>query len=335
MYGKEANVVGQGESQLLKPILQALPLSMRERVQSLPPAILQGLEEIRIRQERSLEIITAERSWFLSCTGQLCLQPEEGMRPTREDCRKMLNLISNHSLYAMEEELRRGYVTVEGGHRIGLVGRAVLEQGKVKCLREVTGFNVRIARAVKGVGEGLFPYLLGPAKVENVLILSPPQCGKTTLIRDLARLASTGKGSIPARKVGIVDERSEIAGSVDGVPQHDVGPRTDVLDACPKAEGMMMMIRAMSPDILVVDEIGRREDSEAVHEAVYAGVHLFATAHGQSIEEICRRPTLSELVREGIFSRIILLSRKHGPGTIEAVYNQALQPLALKTTKVG
>jgi stage III sporulation protein AA len=324
-----------GGTRLLKPILHTLPVSIREKIQSLPQVTLDGLEEIRVRQNRPLEIITAERFWFLSGTGQLCLRPEEGMIPTREDCQKMLNLISHHSLYAMEEELRRGYVTVEGGHRIGLVGKAILEQGKVKCLREVTGFNVRIARAVKGVGEQLLPYLLPKEHVENVLIISPPQCGKTTLIRDLARLASIGGERIPSRKVGIVDERSEIAGCVDGVPQQDVGPRTDVLDACPKAEGMMMMIRSMSPEILVVDEIGRREDSEAVHEAVYAGVHLFATAHGQSLDEICRRPILAELVREGIFTRMVLLSRKRGPGTIEAIYNQALQPLELQTMKAG
>jgi stage III sporulation protein AA len=240
---------------------------------------------------------------------------------------KMLNLISNHSLYTLDEELRRGFVTVEGGHRIGLTGKVVVEQGKVKHLRDVTGFNVRIARQIKGAGEPLIPFVFGQNRVENVLIISPPQCGKTTLIRDLARLASVGGKRYPSFKVGIVDERSEIAGSVGGVPQHDVGPRTDVLDACPKAEGMMMMIRSMSPDILVVDEIGRKEDSDSVHEAIYAGIHLFATVHGQSVEEIGRRPMLSELLKEEVFTRIILLSRQKGPGTIEAIYDRRLEPL--------
>lgn len=311
----------------IKPVYQILPLSIRELIQSLPRTILGCLEEIRVRQDRPLEVITSEQSWFVSRNCLLSQQPKDSMIPTKDDCIKMLNLISNHSLYAMEEELRRGYVTVKGGHRIGLVGKVVVDQGKVKHLRDVTGFNVRIAREVKGVGESVIPYVLCGDHAENVLIVSPPQCGKTTLIRDLARLASTGGDGYRSHKVGIVDERSEIAGCVDGVPQHDVGPRTDVLDGCPKAEGMMMMIRSMSPEILVVDEIGRKEDSEAVHEAIYAGVHLFATAHGQSVEEVCRRPTLAELVKEGVFSRIILLSRRHGPGTVEAIFDRMLTPL--------
>ncbi|SFJ31448.1 stage III sporulation protein AA [Thermoflavimicrobium dichotomicum] len=314
----------------MKAIYQILPLSIRELIQSLPRTILGCLEEIRVRQGRPLEVITSEQSWFVSRTCQLSMQPKDSMIPTKEHCQKMLNLISQHSLYAMEEELRRGYVTVEGGHRIGLVGKVVVENGNVKHIREVAGFNIRIARQVIGVGEGLVPYLLDGEQVENLLLVSPPQCGKTTLIRDLARLASTGGSRFRSHKVGIVDERSEIAGCVDGVPQHDVGPRTDVLDACPKAEGMMMMIRSMSPEILVVDEIGRMEDSVAVHEAICSGVHLFTTAHGSSIEEICHRPILSELIREGVFTRIVVLSRRRGPGTVEGIYDRSLKPLLMR-----
>jgi len=237
----------------------------------------------------------------------------------------MLNLITNHSLYALEEELRRGYVTIEGGHRIGLSGKVVVEGGRVRHLRDVTGFNVRIARQLPGVAGDLVPYIFHGGRVENVLIVSPPQCGKTTLLRDLARIASTGDKGLSPRKVGIVDERSELAGCVRGIPQHDVGPRTDVLDGCPKAEGMMMMIRSMSPDILVVDEIGRREDGEAVYEAVHAGVHVFTTAHGRTLEEVCRRPTISALARDGVFNRYVLLSRRRGPGTVEGVFDRSFR----------
>ncbi|MGA9172428.1 MAG: stage III sporulation protein AA [Thermoactinomyces sp.] len=317
----------------IKPVLRILPLALRELVQSLPRTILECLEEIRIRQDRPLEIITSEQSWFVNHLAQLTQSPRGSIIPGKEDCLKILNLISNHSLYAMDEELRRGFVTIEGGHRVGLVGRVVMEQGKVKLLRDVTGFNVRIARQIKGVGEPLVPFVFPHGRAENVLIVSPPQCGKTTLIRDLARLASLGGDHHDSHKVGIVDERSEIAGSVGGVPQHDVGPRTDVLDACPKAEGMMMMIRSMSPDVLVVDEIGSREDSEAVHEAIYAGIRLFVTVHGQSVDDIRRRPILSELMEEEVFSRVIVLSRSKGPGTVEAIYNRLLEPFDLEFSR--
>ncbi|MDR6224662.1 stage III sporulation protein AA [Desmospora profundinema] len=315
------------------PVLEVLPLSIREMLESLPHSVRGRLEEVRIREGRPLEVITPDRSWFLGPSG-LVQGSERAYFPDREDCAKMLNLISHHSLYALEEELRRGYVTIEGGHRIGLVGRAVVEGGQVRRLRSVSGFNLRIAREVRGVAGGVIPYLHHRGRLFNTLIVSPPQCGKTTLLRDLVRVVSEGERDLPSHKVGVVDERSEIAGCVEGVPQHDIGPRTDVLDACPKAEGMMMMIRSMSPDLLVVDEIGRHEDGEAVFEAMHAGVRLFTTAHGRSLEEVCRRPTLSRLIRESAFDRLVLLSRKKGPGTLEGIYDESLQPLPGKEQRV-
>lgn len=313
---------------VLRPIYQILPLSIRESIQSLPRTILGCLEEIRVRQDRPLEVITSEQAWFVSKNYQLNLTPKDPLIPNREDCQKLLNLISNHSLYAMEEELRRGYVTVEGGHRIGLSGKVVVEQGQVKHLRDITGFNIRVAREIRGVGELLIPMVVDKDFVHNVLIVSPPQCGKTTFLRDVARLLSTGGENISSRKVGIVDERSEIAGCVAGVPQHDVGPRTDILDACPKAEGMMMLIRSMSPEVLIVDEIGRHEDLLAIHEAIHAGVKVITTAHGYTLDEVIKRPDLGDLIQKGVFSRIIILSRKQGPGTIESVYDQDLKRMA-------
>jgi stage III sporulation protein AA len=160
--------------------------------------------------------------------------------------------------------------------------------------------------------------------VFNTLLISPPQCGKTTLLRDLARQISNGTlhARMKGMKVGIVDERSELAGCVQGVPQHDVGLRTDVLDACPKAEGMIMMIRSMSPHLLITDEIGRMEDCEAILEAVHAGVHVITTAHGFGLSEVRKRPAIRELFKAGAFSRYIVLSRRLGPGTVEAVYDR-------------
>jgi stage III sporulation protein AA len=165
------------------------------------------------------------------------------------------------------------------------------------------------------------------------MIIGPPQTGKTTLLRDIARVISTGDQNIRAEKVGIVDERSEIAGCINGVPQLTFGPRVDILDACPKAEGMMMMIRSMSPDVLIVDEIGRKEDAEAIMEAVNAGIRLIMTTHGSSLQEIRNRPSLKEILEREIFQRFILLNRDQGPGTITKILDGSGKEMTYRVSR--
>lgn len=301
-------------------VLGLLPAAIAAGLARLPGEVLGGLEEIRIREGRPLEIVTALGSRFVSASGELSASPAGAYRPTRDDCVRLLDRLSNHSLYALEEELRRGYITVRGGHRVGIAGRAVLERGAVRHLRDVTCFNVRIAREVPGAAAPVLPHLIDPATgmVRHALIVSPPGCGKTTLLRDLARQLSygpeTGRGRWEGRRVSIVDERSELAACVGGVPAFDVGPRTDVLDACPKAEGMMMMIRAMSPEVLVVDEIGRPEDAAGIREAMLSGVRVLASAHGGGFADVAARPVLGELVRERRFDRYVVLGRRTAGG---------------------
>lgn len=296
--------------------LQLFPEQVRTLLGRLPLHTISALEEIRVREGRPLEINYSGKYHFLRGDGGLTQKPEEAYRPSREDSHRLLDLISNHSLYTMEEELRKGFITIPGGHRIGLAGRTVLSAGKVEHLRDITGFNVRIAREVPGVADGILPYLLdkGRQRVLHTLILSPPQHGKTTLLRDLARQISAGSenrpgSSRPGLKVGIVDERSEIAGSRRGVPAFDVGPRTDILDGCPKAEGMMMMIRSLSPEVIIADEIGRPEDADAVTHALHAGISVIASAHGKEVAELARRPGLGGLLEHRMFERYVILQR--------------------------
>jgi len=294
-------------------IQDLLPPGIKSIVSKLSPEIAARLEEIRIREGRPLEIVYGGRHAFPDAGGRPAAIPADAYHPGHEECIRLLDLLTKHSLYSYEEELRRGYITIAGGHRIGLAGRAILEGGRVKLLRDVTSFNIRIARQVKGCGAKVLPLLLDrEAKaVHHTLVLSPPQQGKTTLIRDLVRLISEGTRELPGgRKVGVVDERSEIAACVRGVPTFDLGPRTDVLDGCPKAEGMMMMIRSMSPEVLVVDEIGTVQDAEAVWEAMNAGIRVIATAHGRDLAESSGRPALKRLLQEGIFTRLVQLSRE-------------------------
>ncbi|MNZ72877.1 hypothetical protein D3C78_912680 [compost metagenome] len=296
--------------------LTVFPDNIRSLLSALPSSVFGGLEEIRIREGRPLEINAGGRFCYLTSAGGMTLDAGKAFMPSKQDCNRLLDLITNHSLYTMEEELRKGFITIEGGHRIGLAGRTVLGGGKVEHLRDISGYNVRLAREVKGLANALLPQLLDfkNKSVMHTLIMSPPQQGKTTLIRDLARQISGGswqhpEAKWPGLKVGIIDERSEIAGSKRGVPSFDVGPRTDVMDGCPKAEGMMMMIRSMSPDVLIVDEIGRPEDVDALSEALHAGVRVIATAHGSSVDDLSSRPAMSKLLECSFFQMYAVLKR--------------------------
>src|SRR5690606_20626856 len=293
---------------MMKEIIEVLPKSIASLLVKYTPERTENMEEIRIRVSRPLETIENGRPIY------------HNYHVTGEDAIQLLNKLGQYSIYTLEEELKRGYVTIQGGHRVGLAGKVITENGRVKVIRDVTSFNIRIAKQKNVVATPLAPYLFD-SYWKNTIIIGPPQTGKTTLLRDLARMISSGieTRQIPAMKVGIVDERSEIAGCVKGVPQATLGPRVDVLDACPKAEGMMMMIRSMSPDVLIVDEIGREEDSQAIMEAVNAGVSLIVTAHGHQVSDLMKRPSLEKVIKAGVIERYVELSRTKGPGTIKNI----------------
>ncbi|RAV00982.1 stage III sporulation protein AA [Paenibacillus sp. YN15] len=307
-------------------VLPLLPPGLYQAAAALPGSVQARIEEIRVREGRPLEVIYGGQYGFVGPDGSIGRETSGAHTVSREDCAQLLERLTRHSLYSFEEELKRGFITVEGGHRVGLAGRTVLEDGRVRMIRDVSGFNIRIAREVPGCGRAVLPSILDAAgrSVHHTLVISPPGHGKTTMIRDLARLISEGEWPVSGgygggRKVGIVDERSEIAACVRGVPRFRLGPRTDVLDGCPKAEGMMMLIRSMSPEVLVVDEIGRPEDALAVHEAIHAGIRIIATAHGASREDVLSRPVLRELTASGVFRRLVILQGRGASVRVESL----------------
>lgn len=333
----------QNAGKRIDNILIKLPESMRDRIEKLPAQTLQQLEEIRIRTNTDTLLISGGREYSL----------RDGDEITAEVLEEILNRLLDYSYYAYEEELSRGYITIEGGHRVGICGRVTLENGQVHLIKDVSSLNIRRSREITGASEKILGAVLSPAKapaesvpnagisagcggekspapselsgvcssaadygrmvVRNTLIISPPKCGKTTMLRDLARNLSNA-----GFRIGICDERSEIAGCYDGKTSYDLGPRTDVLDGCPKADGILMLIRAMSPDVVMTDEIGKPEDAAAIRSALSAGVKIITTIHGSSFEDAAKS-AVGSLITDHVFETLIFLSVQPVTGTVEKI----------------
>lgn len=280
------------------------------------------LQEIRLRADKPLLVIDGGREMFLDNMGRVWTSAVQGYRVSVGEIRQILERISNYSLYAYETEVCRGFLTVQGGHRVGLLGRVVLEEGRIRGMRDIAYLNIRIAHQVKGCAEGLLPYMYAENMLKNTLVLAPPGQGKTTILRDMVRLVSDGNIKARGRSVAVVDERSEIAGCSQGVAGYDLGIRTDVLDGCPKTEGILMVVRSMAPDVIAVDEIAGEEDQKALRMAAFSGCQILATAHGQEYEDLFCRQDIRALWEEGIFSRCVLLEAQGMPGVVKAVFDQ-------------
>ena len=275
------------------------------------------LQEIRMRinsplmiRQRGKEYKLTEEGKLLRCNGNEQYEKENIHYVDRCELMETMEYIAGYSLYAYEDELRQGFLTIQGGHRVGVAGKILMEEGKVRSIRYISFLNIRLAHQVEGCADKVMPFIVENGEVCHTLIISPPCCGKTTLLRDVIRQISNGNAWCEGKNVGVVDERSEIGGAYQGVPQNDLGIRTDLLDCCPKAEGMMMLIRSMSPEVVAVDEIGDYGDIKAIESVLNCGCRLIATVHGSSVEDIEKKPLLQKMVKEHVFDRYIILSGK-------------------------
>ena len=274
------------------------------------PVSFEGLEEIRFRSGCPVCLYYCNKRLFLSLKG-VTDSPEKARQTDANEIITIAAHLCDHSIYAHLNDLKEGFITIPGGHRIGFSGKSVIKNGQITGLSALSGINLRIAREYKGCARTLATQLTDNRKVKNTLLIAPPQCGKTTYLRDLVRIFSANY------KITIVDERSEIAGMVSGTPGFDIGIHTDVLDRFPKAEGMLLALRSLSPDILVTDELGAPGDIHAVQKLYGAGCGIIATLHGDNLTEL--QKTKKELF--SYFNVAVLMGRKNGIPSVLSIEN--------------
>lgn len=268
------------------------------------------IQEIRLRAGQPVQLLGEGRELLLPGT-----LPGEAVA-------QAVSALMQYSVYAWEEQLREGYFTLRNGCRVGVSGRFAPRDGRVGALAQVSSLSIRVARQVRGAANPLMPFAYRDGKPLSWLVISPPGMGKTTLLRDLARQFSTGTPWGAGVKVAVADERSELAACAGGMPRMELGPRCDVLDGCPKALALPMLVRALSPQVLVTDELGGEADAAIVAEALSSGVRVSASVHARDYREACQRRGVGPLIREGCFERIAVLRPAGRPGRIESVLDQ-------------
>lgn len=294
---------------MIDEILKILPSYISNEIIKLNCS--QNITEIRLRTKCKVIIICGKNEIVLSCI----ITPKAIL--------DILLNVSKNSIYAIQNDINNGFVVIRGGHRIGISGEVVYVDEKIKNIKNICSLNIRVARQIYGCADSILPKIISGNTFLNTLIVSPPGCGKTTLIRDIIRQISNGIPSLnfTGKNVALIDERGEIASVYEGVASLDVGIRTDIMSNVNKANGMKMMIRSMAPDVIATDEIGKKEDISAIKEAILSGVKVIFTMHGDSIKSIIKNENIRELLNLNIFSKIILLSSGKIPGIIEKVYD--------------
>ena len=278
-----------------------LPARLRRPALALPPETKAAAEEFRLRTGFPASVLLRGEEYAFG-----------GEEVRQDDLETVCNLVTEFSRYTATETLRRGYLTAAGGFRVGVCGTSVMEGGRTALLKNFSSMAIRIAREKKGLAADLAGELREDGAFCSTVLLAPPGFGKTTLLRDLVRCLSAGEGGGRPLRLALCDERGEVAACFRGAPQLDVGPRTDVLDACPKAEGIPILLRAMNPEVIAVDEITAAADLQAMEQAANAGVKLLATIHAASVAEMEQKPLFQTLRALRVFRRAVVITREDG-----------------------
>ncbi len=282
-------------------ILEHMPPAISKEMYSIPQNIIDNVEELRLRCGYPVILKTS--------SGEII----QSKIITREDLKSILSSLVKYSYYAYEEDLAQGFITINGGHRVGICGKAVINNDKPTLIREISSLNIRFAKDIVGCCIPMIPQLLKNNRPVNTLVISPPGCGKTTLLRDMARQLS-----LRNINVAICDDRSEIAGMHESKSSFNLGPRVDVLDGCDKSYGISILIRSMAPQVIITDEIGKKTDIPAIEQCLSAGVCLITSIHGSNMDDIMSSH-IASIISRGVFKNLIFLTNEGGPGSIKEI----------------
>lgn len=283
---------------------ELLPARWQQAARRVPEQRKAQTEEFRLRAGRPMTLLTPEGELFAS--DEL---PRQSV--TQAELEQLCDTVTGYSRYAVSETMARGYLIGRGGIRVGLCGTVVTREGVGVNLRDISSATVRISRQIEGLCRRQ-PLLLGEGAFQSTLIAAPPGGGKTTLLRDMIVALSNGSEARPPLRLGVVDERGELAGMYRGVPQLDVGFHTDVLDGCSKSWGIPLLVRSAAPQVIAVDEITAEEDIRAMVMAANCGVELLATIHALDGDELRRKPLFAALEQAAVFKRLVTISVEHG-----------------------
>lgn len=306
-------------------LLQIFPQKLRQRIEE--SVTFKNLTEIRLRADLPVLIETTQENYFLKKEEaaekrRAIAKEEDNWILSPEQLKLIFEKISQYSVFAYTEEIGEGFITLKGGHRAGLCGKYYYRGEEKPQIKHISSINLRVAREVIGCAECIVPKLFEGNTFCHTLLISPPGCGKTTYLWDIIRLLSDGTDTITGKNVAVVDERSEIGNRTrEGIGFY-LGNRTDLMDHCPKAAGMLMMLRTMTPEILAADEIGGEKDIKAMAYVRNCGCRLLMTVHGNSMQDIFARPVLGEYLKKYPFERYVFLSKKEDRERIITIYDQ-------------
>lgn len=289
-----------------------LPEGLKDAVLMLPDSITSSIQEIRLRADAPVSLSLPDGEWMVSMSGNPVLQDNgDILFCSRDQLDECFMKLCEYSVHSHQQELRAGYITAANGCRAGIAGTAVAENGKVVSYRGITSICLRVARVHDGCAKELMSALWNGCRIQSALVCGEPSSGKTSLLRDLARLLSTG-GRGRRWKTSVVDERGELSGN------GSLG-LCDVLKNCPKAIGIQQAVRCLAPDIVIFDELGTTEETRAVIEGLNSGVAAISSAHCRDPESLLRRPPLAAALESGAFELVIFLEGRHTPGRLSRI----------------